>query len=265
VFDLGERLSCWSPQIESKRRGQVSRCAARDITPALMALPLWIRFIPCSITRAYPSALVSVAVAAEGAEHIGQMESSLSRLAFVLIKVLMTRCLHVLCVETRGEGAARLPVIALTVVITRIQHAMYRQFSLRDSASQVQRLPASRVVFRSQPVMTHVRIRRLAPMNSTPGHVCQPTFPAGTPFLYMALSPSVAVSTFRSKNSPHEPHLIFSIVSLRSANFGGTPRLWVLGLSCLMDFPNNQDVAFSQPCPFPSSLSLIIVDRFYSF
>jgi hypothetical protein len=46
-----------------------------------------------------------------------------------------------------------------------------------------------------------MRIRRLAPMNSTPGHVCQPTSRADTlPDLYSALS--VTVSTFRSNNSP---------------------------------------------------------------
>jgi hypothetical protein len=63
-----------------------------------MALPLSMvvdRFHP-TLPWTAPSALVSVAVAAEGAGHIGQVESSLSRLAFVLFEVLLTRCLHAL-------------------------------------------------------------------------------------------------------------------------------------------------------------------------
>ena len=46
-------------------------------------------------THTAASALVAVA-AAEGAGHIVQEESSLSRLAFVLFEGLLTRCLHAL-------------------------------------------------------------------------------------------------------------------------------------------------------------------------
>ena len=61
-----------------------------------LTLSIIVDRILCIFNWAAPSALVSVAVAAEGAGHIGQVESSLSRLAFVLFKVLLTRCLHAL-------------------------------------------------------------------------------------------------------------------------------------------------------------------------
>lgn len=87
------------PRLKVRAADRSGRCAARGITPALMALTLngcGLHSFYIQLPWAAPSALVSVAVAAEGAGHIGQVESSLSRLAFVLFKVLLTRCLHAL-------------------------------------------------------------------------------------------------------------------------------------------------------------------------
>jgi len=87
------------PRSKVRAADRSGRCAARgnssiDNTRSLNNCGLDSFHI--QLPSAAPSALVSVAVAAEGAGHIGQVESSLSRLAFVLFKVLLTRCLHAL-------------------------------------------------------------------------------------------------------------------------------------------------------------------------